>query len=185
MAYHQNTTVDSDRIKLGNWKIETAASAAATYVNLGAGQVTSWAHTIEKFTIQAGNAPDPLEGIGVEQVQFAFDLMEWDASALSVLQNGLTSTNTITSVSSAIYAGGNTQLTSRAYRLTNNTQAPTGTSTTVITMFKGTVDNGMTLVTKSDNDASPENVYQFSVTCENDAALTVGSQLYQIVTTEV
>ena len=185
MAYHQNNTVDADRIKLGNWKIETAASAAATFVNLGAGGVTSWQHNIEKFTIQSPNAPDPVEGIGVESVTFGFDLQEWDASALSVLQNGLTSTSLLTSVLSAIYAGGNTTLTPRAYRLTNNTRTATGTSITVITMFKGVVDNGMTLVTKSDNDASPDNAYQFTVTCENDASLTVGSQLYQIVTTEV
>lgn len=185
MAFHQNTTVDADRIKLGNWKIETAASAAATYVNLGAGMVTSWVHNIEKFTIQSGNAPDPIEGIGVESVTFGFDLQEWDASAVSVLQNGLVSTNTITSVLSIIYAGGNTQLTTRAYRLTNTTQAPTGSAETVITMFKGTIDNGMTIVTKSDNDASPDNAYQFTVTCENDASLTVGSQLYSFQTTEV
>lgn len=185
MAFHQNTSVDADRIKIGNWKIETAASAAATWVNLGAGIVTAWQHNIEKYTIQSGNAPDPIEGLAGETVTFGFDLQEWDASAISVLQNGLTATNTITSVSSAIYAGGNTNMTKRAYRMTNNTQAPTGTATTVITMFSGTIDNGMTLVTKSDNDASPDNAYQFTVTCENDSALTVGSQLYQIVTTEV
>jgi hypothetical protein len=184
MALYQNTSVDSDRIVIGNYKLETAPSAVGTYVNLGAGQLTSWQHQFEKYNVQAGNAPDPIEGIADETVSFAFDLIEYDASVLSVLQCGLTSSATATS-SSSLYAGGNTTLTHRAWRLTNRRIISGATVQTVITVFRGVIDNGMTMVLKSDNDADPVNAYQFSVTGEVDASLTVGSQLYQIVKDEV
>ncbi len=184
MAIHQNTSVNSDRIVLGNYKLETAPSAAGTYVNMGAGILTAWQHNIEKFNLQAGNAPDPLEGIATETVTFSFELLEYDASVFSALQNGLVSATGITSATSTIDAGGNTTLTPAAYRLDNHRFIASTTVGTVITMFSGTIDNGMTMVTKSDNDADPMNAFQFSVTCENDSSLTVGSQLYQYVKDE-
>ena len=185
MATHQNTSVDSDRIALGNYKIETASSSGATYVNLGAGQLTSWAHVFEKYTLQAGNAPDPMEGIATETCAFAFDLLEYDASAFSALQCGLISTGTITSVLSVINAGGNTVLTPRAFRLTNTREISGASSPTVIVVYRGVIDNGMVLVPKSDNDTDPMNVYQFSVTGENDSTLSVGSQLFSITKIEI
>ena len=184
MALHQNTSTDSDRIVLGNYKMETAPSAAGTFVNLGAGQLTSWTHQFEKFTTQAGNAPDPLEGIATETASFGFDLLEYDASVLSVLQCGLVSAVVTTSLST-INAGGNTVLTHRAWRLTNTRYISGTTVQTIITMYRGVIDNGMSLVSKSDNDTDPMNAYQFSVTCELDSTLTVGSQLYNIAKTEV
>ena len=184
MAFYQNSTVDSDRVVLGNYKIETAASAAASYVNMGAGQLTSFQHVFEKFTSQAGNAPDPIEGIAVETANFAFDLLEYDASVFSALQNGLVS-STVTTSQSTLEAGGNQTLTARAYKLTNTSNVPSGTSQTVITIFKGTIDSGVNVVTKSDNDSDPVNAFQFTITAELDTARTAGTQLYTIVKDEV
>ena len=75
-------------------------------------------------------------------------------------------------------------LTTRAYKLTNARDISGTTVETVITHYKGSVDNGMTMVTKSDNDSDPVNAFQFTVTCENDASLSIGSQLYSIVKVE-
>lgn len=184
MPRYQNTSVDSDRLIVGNWKIETAASAGATYVNLGAGQLTAFSHEFEKFDVQAGNAPDPIEGIAQETVTFGFDLIEYDASAMSAMQCGLV-TATLTTGQSVLDAGGNTVLTPRAFRLTNTRMISTTTVETIIVVFKGTIDNGATWVTKSDNDTDPVNALQFTVTGEIDAARTAGSQLYSITRVEV
>lgn len=184
MALHQNTSVDSDRLIIGNWKIETAPSSGATFVNLGAGGLTSWDHQFEKYDVQAANAPDPIEGVATETLTFGFDLIEYDASAFSALQCGLV-TSTVTASVSSMYAGGNTTLTPRAFRLTNRRIISSTTVETVITVFKGTIDNGPTMVVKSDNDSDPITTWQFNVTAEVDTALTAGSQLYQIVKDEV
>jgi hypothetical protein len=184
MPRYQNTSVDSDRLIIGNWKIETAASAGATYVNLGAGQLTAFSHEFEKFDVQAGNAPDPIEGIAQETVTFGFDLIEYDASAMSAMQGGLVSA-VITTGQSVMSAGGQTELTPRAFRLTNTRMIGSATVETVITVFKATVDNGATWVTKSDNDTDPVNALQFAVTGEIDAVRTAGTQLYTITRVEV
>lgn len=184
MPRYQNTSVDSDRLIIGNWKIETATSAGATFVNMGAGQVTSLSHDFEKWDVQAGNAPDPIEGIATETFAVGFELIEYDASVVSALQNGLVSA-TVTTSQSTIEAGGNDELTPRAYRLTNTRDISGTTVETVITLFKGTIDSGATWVTKSDNDSDPLNALQFSITCELDTSRTAGSQLYTIVKTEV
>ena len=184
MAYHQLTTVDSDRIWLGNYQVEVAPSAAGTYVNLGAGQLTSWKHNFSKFSTQAGNAPDPIEGIAEENVTFGFDLLEYDASAFSAAMAGLV-TATITTGQSVLDGGGNQVLTTKAWRLTNTRLISGTTVTSIITHYKGTVEDGMNIVTKSDNDTDPMNAFQFTVKCELDTTLTVGSQLFNITRVEV
>ena len=184
MATYQNSAVDTDRLILGNYAMYTAATSGTTWVNMGPGQLTAFKHTIEKFNILAGNAPDPMEGIGVETVKFSFDLIEYDASVLSALQGGLVS-STVTTSQSTIKAGGNTTLTKRAYKLDNNRFISGASVRTVITIFKGSIDDGMTLVPKSDNDSDPLNVFQFSITGELDTTLSIGTQLYTIVKTEV
>ena len=116
MALHQNTSVDSDILLVGNWKIETAASVAGTYQNVGLGGLTAWNHEVEMYDTQAANGPDPIEGIASEKLSFSFDAIEFDPSVFSALSGGLL-THT-TSTVSTLYAGGNTVLTSRAIKLT-------------------------------------------------------------------
>ena len=67
MGTYQNTSVTSSKLILGNAKIETAASVADTYVNLGAGTITNFVYTPTMYDTQAGNAPDPVEGIADEE----------------------------------------------------------------------------------------------------------------------
>ena len=184
MPTYQNSSVDTDRLILGNYALYTAATSGGTWVNLGLGQLTSWGHKIEKVNVQCANAPDPMEGIGRETVQFAFELIEYDASVLSALQGGLVS-STVTTSQSTIKAGGNTTITKRAFKMENNRFISGASVRTVITVFKASIDDGMTIVPKSDNDSDPLNVLQFAVTGELDTTLSTGSQLYTIVKVEV
>jgi hypothetical protein len=179
MAYYQNTSVDSDKLVVGNWKIETAATAAGTYVNLGAGMLDSFAHNIEKWDVQAGNAPDPIEGVADETVSIGFTLIEYDGSVLSALQNGLTS-HSATSVLSTLTAGGNQELTKRAYKLTNRSLRTGSTVDTVITVYTAAIENGVTLQVKSDNDTDPVTGFQFTLMGELDTSRTAGDQLFKI-----
>ena len=185
MATYQNTSVDSDRLIIGNYKLETAPTAGGTFVNMGAGMVTAFSHDFEKWDVQAGNAPDPIEGIATETVAIGFDLIEYDASVLNAFQGGLISAPTITSVLSTVEAGGNTELTPQAFKLTNIRVNGSGSTVeTTITVYRATIDSGMTLVTKSDNDTDPINAMQFTITGELDTARTAGNQLYTIDHTE-
>jgi hypothetical protein len=179
MAYYQNTSVDSDKLVIGNWKIETAATVGGTYVNLGAGMLDSFSHNVEKWDIQAGNAPDPIEGVADETLTIGFTLIEYDGSALSAMQNGLTEYSA-TSVLSTLTAGGNQELTKRAYKLTNRSERTGSTVETVIKVYTAAVENGVTLQLKSDNDTDPITGFQFTLTAELDTTRTAGDQLFSI-----
>lgn len=180
MATYQNTSVDSDNLVLGNYKIETAATAGGTYVNLGAGILNSFGHNVEMYDVQAGNAPDPIEGVADETATFGFSLIEWDQSVLSVISGGLMSASTVSSVSTMV-AGGATVLTPRAYRLTNRRMIGTATVETVITIFKALSDQGLQVTAKSDNDTDPINTLDYTVTGKIDATRTVAAgQLFSI-----
>lgn len=91
----------------------------------------------------------------------------------------------MSTTSTTIRAGGATELVPRAFKLTNYRMIGTTTVNTVITIFNANIENGMTLVPKSDNDGNPVNVFQFSVKGDNLASLSAGAQLFQIVKVEV
>ena len=181
MPNYQNTSVNSNQLILGNYKIETATTAGGSYVNLGSGELTSWVHNFTNSEIQAANSVDPIEYIADENVIFAFQLYEYKASAMNAMMGGLTGTGTISTTSTTINGGGNVNITRRAFRLTNTRFIGTTSVATVITHYKGQIENGMTIVPKSDNDGNPLNAFQFTVKCTNDASLSVGSQLFSIV----
>ena len=180
---HQITSVDTDRLILGNYAISTSLTSGGTFVALGPGMLTAFAHNFTNSNIQSGNSIDPLEYIADESATFSVDVLEYDASVLSAIQGGLTNTTGITTTGSTLRAGGATNLTKRAFKLTNVNQKGGASITTVITIFKASVEGGMTLGVKSDNDADPINVYQFAFKAENDSTLTAGAQLFTIVKT--
>ena len=180
---HQITSVETDRLILGNYEISTATTSGGTWTSLGPGMLTSFNHNFENSNIQAGNSVDPLEYIATETASFGVDILEWNASILSVIQGGLTGTTGITTTGSTLRAGGNTTLTKRAFRMVNTNDKSGTTVVTTITVFKASVESGMTLGVKSDNDSDPINVYQFTFMAENDASLSAGAQLFTIVKT--
>ncbi len=179
---YQNPTVDSDKLILGNVKIETAAAGTTVlgaWVNLGAGIVNDSAHIPERYTSQAGNAPDPLEGVADETATLSGEMIEFDGSVLSAIHCGLITVSTTSSVQT-IHAGGNTILTPRAFRITNTRTISGNTVSTVLTLYKGTLDAGLAFNFKSDNDTDPVAVMPFAITAKINAALEVGYQLYNI-----
>ena len=186
MPLYQNSSVDSTKLLIGNAKMETSVYASAlgsfTWVNMGAGIVNGSAHPFEKYDVQAGNAPDPIEGIARETVTIDCELIEFDLSVLSVLSNGLV-TSASTGTVMTLYAGGNTTLTARAYRLTNTRTVSGATKETILTVFKATIDAGPSIAWKSDNDSDPIGVASFTITGEADSTRSVGTQLYTLTKT--
>lgn len=186
MPQYQNSSVDSTRLVIGNYKIETSPYASAggsfTWVNMGAGMVNSFRHNVEKWDVQAGNAPDPIEGVSRETFVVEMELIEYDASALAAISGGLV-TAASTGTVMTLYAGGNTTLTQRAFRLTNTRLVSGATKETIITVYRVTPDQGPAFTAKSDNDADPIQIMPLTLTGEPDSTRSVGTQLYTITKT--
>lgn len=182
MAYYQNSAVTSSKLIIGNCKVETSATAGGTFVNLGVGMVTNFKHIVEPYTVQAGNGPDPVEGIARETCTADFSLIEFDASVLSAIQCGAIAADTTTSsTQTTINGGGNSTLTPRAFKFTNTRMISGVTKQTVITVYYATLNQGMGIDFKSDNDADPVGTMAFTMVGENDTSRTAGSQLFRIV----
>jgi hypothetical protein len=182
MPLYQNTSVDSTKLIIGNYKVEYAPYSATTHtgwVNLGAGKVNSFGHTITEYDVQAGNAPDPIEGISEETFNVDMEMIEYTPTTLSLIQGGAI-TVTQSTASTVIHGGGNAQKTAYALRLTNRRMISGATVQTVILVFKVTANTGLQFTVKSDNDADPINVMPVTFTGKIDGARTVGSQLYTI-----
>lgn len=180
MPIYQNSTVTNVKLIIGNCKMEVATTSGATFVNMGAGIVNDAVHEIEKYDVEAGNAPDPIEGVSEEMIKVSFEMIEYDSSVLSVMHGGLISSTTTSSVQT-IHAGGNANITERAYRFTNTRYSPAGlTVQTVLTIYKATMDAGPSFTFKSDNDADPIAVMPGAITGKVDSTKAVGQQLYSL-----
>ena len=179
MAYHQNTSVATSKLILGNYKIESAATSAGTYTNLGAGKVNSFAHNITMFDTQAGNAPDPIEGISDETFTVDFELLEFDSSALAAISCGAM-TSTETTAQSTLIAGGNSTLTPRAFKFTNTRLISGSTKQTIITVPYATLSAGIGITAKGDEEGDPINVIPIQIVGKVDVTLSIGTQLFTI-----
>jgi hypothetical protein len=190
MPLYQNTSVNSDALVLGNWKIQVAtyssaygtpASVASSVTNLGAGMINSFGHNVTMIDVQAGNAPDPLEGIATETFSVTGDLIEFDVANVTTAWGGLVTTATVITTTLAILsAGGKTTLTPKTFLLTNRRIVGTASVETNVIVYKAYMTNGPQWTAKSDNDADPINSYSFEVRGEIDATRTAGDQLYSI-----
>lgn len=189
MALYQNTTVDSDALVIGNWKIQvatyatyvTVASVASSVTNLGAGMVNSFNHNVTMYDVQAGNAPDPIEGIADESFVISGDLMEFNVANVTTAWGGLVTTATsITTTLAILSAGGKSTLTPKTFLLTNRRIVNGSSVETNIVVYKGYMQNGPQFTTKSDNDADPITTYSFEIRGEIDGTRTAGDQLYSI-----
>ena len=182
MPIYQNSTVASDKLILGNVTIEVATTAGATFTNIGAGMLNSFTHAPELYNSQAGNAPDPIEGVADETCQVDFEFLEWDSSVLAVMIGGLAVSTTSSSVAT-LHAGGYADniIDPRAWRFTNTRRNAAGATVhTILTVYAGYPDSGPTINFKSDNDTDPVAVMPFTVTGKLDTGRTAGQQLYSI-----
>lgn len=199
MPLYQNTTVNSTSLVIGNYLIFGGSGAstlsAATSVtditailtNLGAGIINSFGHNIEKYDVQAGNAPDPIQGVAGETFTISGDLIEYNASALSLVMGGLVATTaSSTSNNSVLGGGGAAVITPRQFALVNRRMAiPAGASAatsvlTIIFVWKATFSNGPQFTAKSDNDTDPISTMSFEIVGEIDGSRPAGEQLYTI-----
>jgi len=190
MALYQNTSVNSDALVIGNWKIQVAsynsafasiASVASAVDNLGAGMVSAFKHEITPINVQSGNAPDPLEGIADETFTVTGELIEIDVAKMATAWSGIcTTATTITTTMSIMAAGGKTTIPPRTVLLTNRRIVGSASVETNIWVYKAYMVNGPSFTAKSDNDEDPITVYSFELRGELDASRTAGDQLYSI-----
>lgn len=183
MPYYQNGAVTDLNLLVGNWKVEVAPYTATTttaWANIGAGKVNKFGHNITMLKVQAGNAPDPLEGVGEETFTVDMELIEFNGTVLSALGGGAISATTVSAVTT-INGGGNGTITPYAVRLTNTRIISGATHQTVIILYKATADTGIQITAKSDNDTDPINVIPVTLTAKVDGSRTAGSQLFNIV----
>ena len=141
--------------------------------------VNSAVHNVEKYDVEAGNAPDPVEGVSDETFTISGELIEYDGSVLAACMGGIIN-STSTSVLNTVTAGGATTITDRAFKLTNRRLVSGATKETVIIVYKATFDTGISFNFKSDNDADPVATMQFTITGKIDGTRTAGDQLYTI-----
>jgi hypothetical protein len=188
MPLYQNSTVDKTKLVIGNYQMQIAtygSTIGASFTNLGAGIVNSFSHAITKYDVQAGNAPDPIEGISEETFAVEGELIEYNATNLSLLYSGV-ATVAGTAASNTITFGGKTEMADIAVKLINTRQYTVSGGTTVVsattTIFipKATANTGLAFTAKSDNDTDPINVMAFSVLGKIDGTLSVGTQLFTI-----
>jgi len=186
MPIYQNSTVDQDKLIIGNYTVEVAASAAATFVNVGAGILNSFNHNTTPYDAQAGNAPDPIEGIANEVCVADMEMIEYDSSVISIIQGGLIASSTSSSVET-IHAGGyaDTTITPKAWRLTNTRTISGATIQSIITVYYATPDAGPQWSFKSDNDTDPVAVMPLSITGKLETSRAPGDQLYKKTRTVV
>jgi hypothetical protein len=170
MPVYQTTQAADAKIEIGNYAMyvgSCGASATAITVNLGAGMVKSFKYDPVMFTSQAGNSPDPIEGVARETATIEIDLIEYDATSFSLLTNGMQSTAS----SGTVTIGGQvSSITGVGMKLVNVRKLNGGsTQTTTYVIQKAVLASGWSMAPKSDNDADPINVYSFTMTCKQYA----------------
>lgn len=195
MAHYQNTGLtQAGTLLQGGWAMYVAATAGTLVgtggTNLGAGNGPTITENIENFTVQAGNAPDPLEGVAEQTVTINFETLEFYTPNMNIIRGdeldtaGTASVGTyITSGSvHTISTGGFTELGTCALKFTNNKLVSGATVETNIVFYKCSVTQGLTFTAKSDNDDDPVMVIPWTIEARIDTSRTAGDQLYIIET---
>ena len=164
MPIYQNSTVTDSKIEIGNYAMYVSTTAGTTvggtWINLGAGMVKSFSYDPVSYTAQAGNAPDPIQGISRETAKIAIDLIEYDGSSFSILSDGA-----MTGSSGSLVVGGQTNVQAgNGFKLVNTRKLATGSTQTTTVVFNFVfMDGGFSTSPKSDNDADPIMVYSFNL----------------------
>lgn len=194
MAYYQNTgtVTTSGSIVMGGFKLEYAATAAASYTNLGIGRNLVITENLTMWNAQADNGPDPIRGVSRHTATIAFELLEWYLPSWDKARGTGFDLDTAPSVGTyitggsvqSLSTGGNTALTRSAFKFSNAKLVSGATVETAIVFYKAYLNAGMTLTLKSDNDEDPINVAPFTLEAECDTDRSAGDQL-MVIETEV
>ena len=197
MAY-QNSSVTNSKLMIGNYKITygtvgcalMSSAITALTTNLGAGMISNVAHVPVFYDVQAGNAPDPIEGVANETFTISGELIEYDHDALigsmgGMIASGASASGSTTADFKTITGGGATTLTPKAFLLTNSRQfvgsgATNITALTYILVHKATFKSGLAFTVKGDGDSDPINIIPFEIEGVIDGTRTTGDQLFQI-----
>jgi len=195
MPHYQNTGLtNAGTLLQGGWAMYVAATAgslaAASGTNIGLGNLTGVTENIENFTVQAGNGPDPLEGLADQTVTVTFDTIEFYPSNFNVIRGdeidtyGTASVGTYVTGGSVftISTGGFTEIGQCALKFVNHKLVSGATVETVIIFYKCFLNQGLSFTPKSDNDEDPVTVIPWTLTAKVDTARTAGDQLYKIET---
>ncbi len=193
MPHYQNTgLVNANSLLKGGWKMEVGATAGnlvTSGTNIGVGNLTGFTENIVPYVVQAGNAPDPLEGVATHTVTINFETLEfWPPTFDEIRGEGLDTENEATAgtyvagTANVISTGGLDVLSNKAYRFTNTKLVAGATVQTVIVVYKGYAEQGISFTAKSDNDEDPVTVIPWVITGKLDtgANRTVGDQLFII-----
>jgi len=167
-----------------------SSAITALTTNLGAGIINSFSHNITRYDVQAGNAPDPIEGVAAETFTISGELIEYDHDALvsafgGMISSGASAAGSTTADFKTITGGGATTLTPKAFLLTNTrifvgSGATSMTALTYILVHKATFSQGLSFTAKGDGDSDPINVMSFEIEGVTDGTRTAGDQLFQI-----
>jgi len=189
MPSYQNTDLaTTGSLMLGSFKLEVAASAAATYTNIGIGRGFSITENISPYSVQADNGPDPIFGVSRQTATIEFEMMEFYLPTLDAIRGtGLdvdthTTGTYVTSTCRILTTGGLSELNDRTYKFTNHKLVSGATVETLIMFYKAHVTGGLQISAKSDNDEDPVNVYPQTLEAVMDTTRTAGDQLYRIET---
>ena len=193
MAYYQNTALaTANSIITGGWKIECAATVAATYTNMGLARNLVITENMTMYDAQADNGPDPIKGVSDHTLTISFELLEWymaswdKARGTGFDTEGNPSVGTYVTGGSVqtLSTGGFTELNMRAWKFSNAKLVSAATMETVIVVYKAYLAGGTTLTMRSDNDTDPVNVFPVTLEAICDTSRSAGDQLF-IIESEV
>lgn len=193
-SYQLTGAAQADSWVLGSAKIEVAASAggsAGTFTNLGLAREVSIEEIIERVAIQADNGPDFAKSLGRHQVRLQFSLIEFYLPTIDAIRGGIDSQSSgsagdatyIATAWQSISTGGLEDITSKAYKLTNNRSTDAGTVETVFIIYSATIDEGLRFAFQSDNDEDSVMPIPFNLIGDLDTSRTQNDQLFFVETT--
>jgi len=195
MPHYQNTGLTQGNTLLqGGWAMYVAATAGTLAgtggTNMGLGNFTGMTENIGAYTVQAGNGPDPLEGVADQTVTVTFETLEFYLPTYNVIRGDELDTSGTASVGTyvtggsvlTLSTGGFTQIGQCALKFTNSKLVSGATVETAIVFYKCFLNQGLSFTPKGDNDEDPVTVIPWTLTAKVDTARTAGDQLYKIET---
>ncbi len=191
MAYYQNTSATTaNSVVIGGFKLERAASALGTFVNLGLGRNLTLTENLSMYTTQADNGIDPIKGVARHTATITFELLEWFLPNFDKVRGTGFDLDTNPSVGTyvtggsvqSLTTGGFTELSASAFKFSNAKLVSAATVETVLVVHKGYLGAGMAWSANSDNNEDPINVYPVTIEAICDSSRTTGDQLYAIET---